>query len=192
MQGFCGAFILQNNPHAGIQKRQFAQALFQRVKVVIQIGKRAIRDVGFGRRQKPHHRAALPRGGTKRIDMGNAIAMFKPGAVFGVVAPDGQFQPFRQGIDHRNADTVQPAGHLVGIAALIGIVELTASVQLGHDDFGGGNAFFLVDADRDPTAIVMHGNRRIRVDFDAHKIGMSGQSLVNAVVHNLVHHMVQT
>ena len=35
-------------------------------------------------------------------------------------AMDLQFQPIRQGVDHRDADAVQAAGHLIGI-----LVELT-------------------------------------------------------------------
>jgi hypothetical protein len=45
---------------------------------------------------------------------------------------------FGERIDDRNADAVQTAGNLIGI-----LVELTARVQLGHDDFRGGYAFFL-------------------------------------------------
>ena len=65
------------------------------------------------------------------------------------VAPDGEFQKIRQRIDHRDADAVQAAGHLVG-----GVIEFTAGVQHGHDDLGGGSAFFGVNVDRNAAAVV--------------------------------------
>src|SRR3546814_2126348 len=47
------------------------------------------------------------------------------------VAEDAQLQPFRQRVDDRDADPVQAARYLVGLA-----VELPASMELSHDDLG--------------------------------------------------------
>ena len=87
---------------------------------------------------------------------------------------------------------MQPARQLVGVARIIRIVEFAAGMQLGHDHLGRGNAFFLVDIHRNATAIVAHRNRAVSVDNHGHSGGVTGQSLVNAVVDNLVHHVVQT
>ena len=48
------------------------------------------------------------------------------------VAPDGEPQPFRQGIDAGNADAMQTARDLVGV-----LIELAAGVEHAHDDLGG-------------------------------------------------------
>jgi hypothetical protein len=102
------------------------------------------------------------------------------------VAPDAKFEPFRQRVHDRNADAVQTARHLVGV-----LVELPARVQLGHDDLGRRHALFLVDLDRDAAAVVADRHARVRVDLHAHRRGMTGQRLVDAVVHDLVDHVVQ-
>ena len=65
------------------------------------------------------------------------------------VAPDLELQLGRQRVDHRDADAVQAAGDLVGV-----LVELSAGVQLGHDDLGRRHALALVDVGRDAAAIV--------------------------------------
>ncbi len=36
-QGFRGAFVGQDDPHTGVQKRQFAQALFQRFEGIFEV-----------------------------------------------------------------------------------------------------------------------------------------------------------
>ena len=82
---------------------------------------------------------------------------------------------------------MQTAGHFVRIA-----VKFTTGVQLGHDDLGGGNAFFGVDIDRDTAAIIAHRNAGICVDFDLYIIRMFGKRLVDAIIDDLIDHMVQT
>ena len=159
--------------------------------MVVEVGKRALRNVGFGRSQKPHFGTAHARCGANGIDMHDAIAMFKPRAVFGIVAPDGQFKPFRQGIDDRHTHAVQPAGDFVGVATVIRVVEFATRMQLGHDDLSCRHALFLMDVDRDATAIVTHRYTVIGMDFYAHGSGVPGQGFVNTVIHDLIHHMVQ-
>ncbi len=58
---------------------------------------------------------------------------------------------------------MQAAGNLVGI-----LVELTARMQLGHDDLRGRDTLFLVDIDRNTAAIVgdLAGAVGIQEDFD--------------------------
>src|SRR3546814_4232416 len=49
------------------------------------------------------------------------------------VAPDAQVQPVGQRVHHRDANAVEAARHLVGVA--VGrVLELTARVELCHDD----------------------------------------------------------
>src|SRR5690606_24659592 len=56
---------------------------------------------------------------------------------------------------------------------------------------GRGNPFFLVDIDRNATAIVADGDRLIGVDGDADLAAVASQGLVDRVVQHLEHHVVQ-
>src|SRR5690606_7912707 len=84
------------------------------------------------------------------------------------------------------ADAVQAAGDLVAV-----VVELTAGVQLSHDDLRRRHALFLVDVDRDAAAIVGHRHRAVLVDGHGDVVGVPGQGLVDGVVDHLDHHVVQ-
>jgi hypothetical protein len=85
-----------------------------------------------------------------------------------------------------DADAVQAAGHLVAV-----LVELTAGVQLGHDDLGRGDALFLVDVGGDAAPVVGHRDRAVGVQGDARPGGIAGQGLVDGVVDHLIDHVVQ-
>ena len=114
------------------------------------------------------------------------IAVAEAHEVLLAVAPDAQLEPARQRVHHRDADAVQAARHLVGV-----LVELSAGMQLGHDDLGRRNAFFLVDVGRDAAAVVAHRARAVGVQRDGHLGRMAGQRLVDRVVDDLVDHVVQ-
>ena len=92
----------------------------------------------------------------------------------------------RQGVDHRHAHAMQAAGDLVGV-----LVEFSAGMQLGHDDFGGGHAFFLVDVGGDAAAIVAHGAGAVGVQHHVDAVGMAGQRFVHGIVHHFIDHVVQ-
>ena len=81
---------------------------------------------------------------------------------------------------------MQTARDLVGV-----VVELTAGVQHGHDDFGGGDALFRMDIDRNSTAVVVHGDGFVGVDGDNDVGAVTGQRLVDRVVDDLEDHVVQ-
>src|SRR5690606_13518368 len=50
---------------------------------------------------------------------------------------------------------------------------------------------FLVDVDRDATAVVGHRDRTVLVDAHHHLVGMAGEGLVDRVVDHREHHVVQ-
>jgi catechol-2,3-dioxygenase len=81
---------------------------------------------------------------------------------------------------------VQTAGDLVGI-----LVELSASMELGHDDLGRRNALFLVDAHGNAASVVADRDAVIGVKRDRDGVRMARQRLVDAVVDDLVDHVVQ-
>ena len=180
-QRFRRTLILQQNAHAGIQEGQFAQAVFQRLEDIVEVRE------GLGRGQKAHLGAFFARRIADDAQMLYRVAMLKAGEIFLAVAPDAQFQPVGQGVDNGNANAMQATRHLVTV-----LVEFPACVQLGHDDFGGRNAFFRVNVHGDAPAIVAHRNRVVGVNPHRDGGGVTGQCLVNAIVHHLIDHVVQT
>jgi hypothetical protein len=185
------AFILDDDADARVQEGQLAQPVLQRLEAVVKVAERSFGNVGLGRGKEAHPGAALAGGGADLVHVHDAVAMFEPRAVFLVVAPDRQLQPFAQRVDDRDAHAMQTARDLVGVAALIRVVEFPAGVQLGHDDLGRRNALFLVDVDRDAAAVVAHGNRVVGVDDHRDSGRVTGQRLVNPVVDDLIDHVVQ-
>jgi hypothetical protein len=102
------------------------------------------------------------------------------------VAPDGEVEPRRQSVHHRDADAMQAAGHLVGV-----LVELPAGVELGHDHFRRRHAFALVDLGGNAAAVVLHRGRAVGVERHLDLIAESGKSLVDGVVDHLIDHVVE-
>ncbi len=80
---------------------------------------------------------------------------------------------------------MQAAGDLVGV-----LVELTARMKLGHDDLGRRDAL-VMHVGGNAAAIVVDGDRAVGVQHDVDRVGVPGQRLVDGVVHDLVHHVVQ-
>ena len=68
------------------------------------------------------------------------------------VAPDLEIERLGQRVDHRNADAVEAAGHLVAV-----VVELAAGVQNGQHDFRRRLA----------AGVAIHGNAAAVVDHRA-------------------------
>jgi hypothetical protein len=123
---------------------------------------------------------------TRNLQRRDRLAVGKAHVVLFAVAPDAQIKPFRQSVYDRHAHTVQAAGDFVGV-----LFELTARVELGHDDFGGADAFLGVDAGRNATAVVAHGAGTVGIQDHVDAIGVAGQRLVDCVVHDLVDHVMQ-
>ena len=63
-------------------------------------------------------------------------------------------------------------------------------MQLGHDDLGGADAFGGVLVNRDAAAVVAHAHAAVGMDLDRDDVGVTGQRLVDAVVHDLIDHVV--
>ena len=101
--------------------------------------------------------------------------------IHATAALDFDFEPRRQGVGDRNADTVQTAGKAVGVARF-GLVELAAGVQLAEDQFDRRPAFFRVDFDRDAATVVGNFNYPVGANGDRNLFGEAGQGLVGRVV----------
>ena len=101
------------------------------------------------------------------------------------VAVHLELELHRERVDDRHADAVQAAGDLVAVAA-----ELPARVQRGEDDLGGGLAPG-VRVDRDAAPVVGDATAAVGEDRDVDARGLAGHRLVDRVVDDLVHEVVQ-
>ena len=75
-----------------------------------------------------------------------------------------------------------------GVAAA---AELAAGVQDRHDDLDGGLVFGGVFIDRDASTVVDDLDAAVFLDRDLDVVGVAGQGLVDGVVDDLVHQVVQ-
>ena len=179
------AQIGQHDPDARIEEGELAQAMLDGRVVELDHGE------GFGRGGERDLGAALrlavdDRRRSDDLERRDRVAAGEFDEVLEPVAPDAQHEPGRQRIDDRNADAVQAARDLVGV-----LVEFSARMQLGHDDFGGRHAFFVVDAGRNAAPVVGDGARAVGVERHGHELRMAGQRLVDGVVDHLVDHVVE-
>ena len=102
------------------------------------------------------------------------------------VLMDADSQPCGQGVDDGGADAVEAAGDLIAAAA-----ELAAGMEDGENDLQSGLAGLRLDIHGDAAAVVGDGDGITGVDGDGDVLAVSGQRLVDGVVHDLVHQMVQ-
>jgi len=64
-------------------------------------------------------------------------------------------------------------------------------MQHGHDDLGGGDSLLGVKIDRNSAPVVRDRYGLIRVDGDYNLVAMTGEGLVDRVVHHLKNHVVE-
>ena len=106
------------------------------------------------------------------------------------IAPDRQPQPLRQRVDTRHTDAMQAARDLVAV-----LVELAAGMKLGQGDLCGRSLGFVLvvefDAGRDAAPVVDDRDRIVGMDRDDDVVAVSRQRLVDRVVDDLEHHVVQ-
>ncbi len=102
------------------------------------------------------------------------------------VALDVDLDALGQRVDHRDADAVQTAGDLVAAAA-----ELAAGVQHGEHDRDRGELLARRDVDRDAPAVVADLDAAVGHDRDLDAVAEAGQRLVDGVVNDLPHQVVQ-
>ena len=174
------ALIFDGDAQPAIEEAEFPQASGQDVETEFGgLGKNlGVRLEG--------HRGADPRRAGALLEWRLRFAAAVPLGVHVALAVDFQLQVLRHGVDHRDADPVQPAGYLVAVLA-----ELRPGVQLGQHDLGGGNALRGMNSHRDAAPIVLHGNRVVGMDKHLDVGAETRHGLVHAVVDDLVHEMVQ-
>ena len=96
-------------------------------------------------------------------------------------------QPLGKGVYHGRAHAVKTAGYLVAPAA-----ELTAGVQNGIYHLQSGPARLGLDVYGDAPAVVGDGDGIALVDGHGDVRAVARQRLVDGIVHDLIHQMVQT
>ena len=172
------ALVVDGDRDAAVEERQLAQPLRQRVEA--ELGR--LEDL-LVRLEGDLGAALLGRAGD--LEIGERIAALVRLGVDLPVAPDLELERLRERVDHRHADAVQTARHLVAV-----VVELAAGVEHRQRDFGG-RAAAAVLIDGDAAAVVHDGDRVVDVDGDVDLIAVAGQRLVYRVVDDLVDEVVQ-
>src|SRR5699024_4065775 len=90
------------------------------------------------------------------------------------------------GVDDRDADAVEAAGHLVAAAA-----ELAAAAERGEGDLDAGHLEPGVHVGRDATAVVGHATAAVRQQGDVDAVAVAGHGFVDGVVPDLPHQVVE-
>ena len=102
------------------------------------------------------------------------------------VALDVDVEPGGQRVDDGDTDTVQTAGHGVGVG-----VELAAGVELGEDDLDGGDTGG-VHPDGDASTVVDDLDATVFEEGDLDLAGVAGHGLVDGVVDDFPDQVVET
>ena len=138
---------------------------------------------GFGRRLEMHLCAATLRladhgkGSSRRTV---CIVLLEHLAL----PANGKLELLGQRVDNRHPHPVQTTRHFITV-----VVELSAGMQHGHDDFSSRDPF-LMHLSRYSTAIVRHGDGFPNMDRDFDGVTVSCQGFINRIVHQLEDHMV--
>ncbi len=136
------------------------------------------RDRGTGRLVVAHRTALLERRGGVLVHVGLRPVI--------ALATHFDVDARRERVDDGDAHAVQAAGDLVGR-----VVELSAGVEDRHDDLERGDLLDRVHIDRDAAAVVHDGNRVVGMDRDLDARAEAGHGLVDRVVDDLPHKVVQ-
>jgi hypothetical protein len=172
------AFIVEGDDDAPVQKRELAQAL--REDIETEGG--GFEDLVVGL-EGDLRASALGR--PRLIEIASGRSALVTLLVGEPVAPDLEIERFRQGVDDRDANAMQAARHLVAV-----VIELASRVENRQDDLGGGLTAGMT-IHRDATAIVDNGDGAIDVNSDVDLIAKASKGLVNGVIDDLVHQVVQ-
>jgi len=146
-------------------------------------------ELDVGENLRARAKVHLGPGRPGRTDRGQRGLGFAQGVYLPVelaVALNRQLQPRREGVNHRDTDAMQTTGDLVGV-----VVELTASMQHGHDHLGCRAPLLRMQVDRDTAPVIGHRDRFVGVDGDGDPAAVPGQRLVDGVVDHLEDHVVQ-
>ena len=178
--GLLAAQVGDRDAQAGVQKRLLAHTHVQRLIVIDRV--------------LEHNRVGLEAHGRAGVvglaDDGHGLRRLAAGELHLIDLPvfvHVHFQPLGQGVDDRCADAVQAAGDLIAPAA-----ELAARVQHREHDLKRGLARLRLHVHRDAAAVVAHADDVARLDGQLDVAAVARERLVDGVVDDLIHEVVQT
>jgi hypothetical protein len=85
--------------------------------------------------------------------------------------------PFGERIYNRHSHAVQPAGDFVAF-----LVELSAGMQLCHDNFEGTDVFAGVNVNRNSTPIILYGDDVFFLQMNIYLRAVPGEGFIDAVI----------
>ena len=97
------------------------------------------------------------------------------------------FQPVRQCIYNRCPNAMKSSGYFVSSTA-----EFSSRMKNSKYHLNCRFSSFMVDACRNSTSIIFHSDRIIHVDRDLDMSAISSQCLINGIIYDLIHQMVQS
>ena len=179
------ARVDEDQPNPRVEEGELAKAVLELVEIEFD-------DLERFRAWQEGYAGAFLALGSRADDLQRRLGIAVPKAheMLFPVAPDGEVEPLRKRVDDADADAVEAAGHLVGVV-VAAVLELSAGVELGHDDLGRRDAFALMDAGRDAAAVVLDRDRPVGIQLDDDPVAMAGEGFVDRIVRDLEHHMVE-
>ncbi|MNV67408.1 hypothetical protein D3C71_1602110 [compost metagenome] len=107
-------------------------------------------------------------------------------AVYLTLELNGSRQVLGQRVNNRNAYTVETAGYFITFAA-----EFAAGMQHRKHNLKSGAFGFFLFTDRNTTAVIDDRYAVVLMDNDINFVAITGQGLVNAVVDDFPHQVMQ-
>ena len=174
-----GAFIGQVERQTTVEESHLLESAGQRVEVV----DGGLEDLGIG--PEDHSGASRLDGFTLGQGGGGRAApvTLRPHVT---VAVDRDLDGAGQGVDHRDADAVQPTGHRVPAAT-----ELPTGVQDGQDHLDRRLLLDRVHVDGDAAAVVGDADSPVGSQHHVNRVAETRERLVDGIVHHLIDEVVQ-
>ena len=177
---FIVALVAQRDLESGVQERLLAQTLFEHIVLVdgcledLRICVEANGRAGFALARRIAH-------------LDGRYTALKAHVVLGMAVADLGLQPVGQRVYDRRTNAVQTAGYLVA-----GAVELAACVQDGQYDLERRNAHLRVNTAGNAAAVISNTDDIALFDRNLDVRAVACERLVDRVIDDLVHQMVQT
>ncbi len=175
----------QHQPDARVEEGELAVAMLELLEIEID----DLEGVGAG---EEGDAGALLAFGCRANDLQRrlGLAVAEAHEMLLAVAPDGEVEPFAKRVDDRYANAMESARDLVGVV-LRSVLELSAGMELGHDDLGRRHPLLGVDSGRDPAPVVLDRHRTVGIQLNEDPVAMAGERLVDGVVADLEDHVME-
>ncbi len=176
-----GAFVGQRDQQSLVEECEFAQALRQRVVVIL--GRGEDRAIG----EEVNLRPSLL-GRTRLLQLVGRVALGIVLLPRRPISPDFEIEVFAQRIHARHTHAVQTARNFIG-----GRIKFSAGMQSRHHDLRRGNLLAIDHhvIDRNATTVIDHGNGIVEMDRNFDLGGESGKRFVDGVVDHFIHQVMQ-